>query len=84
MVGARVRLVVSPFDAAPNVTLLLDGSPFNSGDEVVVPFGVHTLLARSNSVDWLFDSWNDGQYFDPEVQVDILADAEFNAVFSPA
>lgn len=81
--GARVRLVVSPSDAAPSVTLLLDGSPFRHGDEVVVPFGVHTLLAQSDSEEWVFDSWNDGQYFDPELQVEILADAEFYAVFSP-
>lgn len=80
--GARVRLVVSPTDAAPSVTLLLDGSPFHHGDEVVVPFGVHTLQARSDSDEWVFDSWNDGQSFDEEWQVEILADREFYAGFS--
>lgn len=80
--GARVRLVVSPSDAAPSVTLLLDGSPFRHGDEVVVPFGVHTLQARSDSDEWAFDTWNDGQSFDEIWQVDILTDGEFYAEFS--
>lgn len=80
--GALVRLVVSPSDAAPSVTLLLDGSPFRHGDEVVIPFGVHTLQARSDSDEWVFDSWNDGQSFDEEWQVEILTDGEFYAGFS--
>lgn len=80
--GARVRLVVSPSDAAPSVTLLLDGSPLHHGDEVVVPFGVHSLQARSNSDEWVFDSWNDGQSFDEIWDVEILTDGEFYAGFS--
>lgn len=82
MAGALVRLVVSPTDAAPYVTFLVDGTTFQSGDEVVLPFGVHRLEARSDSDEWVFDSWNDGQSFDEIWEVEILSDGEFYAGFS--
>jgi uncharacterized protein YjlB len=81
-VGARVRLVVSPSDAAPYVTFRVDGSELHHGDEVVLPFGVHQLQALSSSDEWVFDSWNDGQSFDEIWDVEILTDGEFYANFS--
>lgn len=77
-----MRLVVSPADAAPYVTLFVDGSPVRHGDEVVLPFGVHRLQAQSDSDEWVFNSWNDGQSFDEEWSVNILTDGEFYADFS--
>lgn len=77
-----MRLVVSPVDAAPYVTFLVDGSTFQSGDEVVLPFGVHRLQVRSNSDEWVFETWNDGQSFDKDWEVEILSDGEFYAQFS--
>lgn len=82
MVGARVRLVASPADAAPYVTFRVDGSELHHGDEVVLPFGVHRLQAQSSSDEWVFDSWNDGQSFDEDWEVEILSDGEFYAGFS--
>ena len=82
MAGALVRLVVSPNDAAPFVTFLVDGVTYQSGDEVILPFGVHRLRADSFSEEWVFDSWNDGQSFDEEWDVDIQSDGEFYAEFS--
>lgn len=82
MVGARVRLVASPADAAPYVTFRVDGTEFHHGDEVVLPFGVHRLQAQSSSDEWVFDSWNDGQSFDEIWDVEILTDGEFYAGFS--
>lgn len=80
--GARVRLVASPSDAAPYVSFLVDGTELRHGDEVVLPFGVHRLQAQSSSDEWVFDSWNDGQSFDEIWDVEILTDGEFYAGFS--
>ena len=76
-----MRLVVSPSDAAPSVVVLLDGTTFHHGDEVVVPFGLHRLQAIGSD-EWVFDSWNDGQSFDEIWDVEILSDGEFYAGFS--
>lgn len=80
--GALVRLVVSPSDAAPYVTFRVDGTNLHHGDEVVLPFGVHRLQAQSSSDEWVFDSWNDGQSFDEIWDVEILTNGEFCAGFS--